>query len=916
MKIFFTRKGSPIIELDLDSSKEYVIGRSSEESDIRLYQRYISRKHAKLYYSDGKWWYQDLRVGNKSYHAEPIPLTSENRIVLEGKIDLVTDTYLSLHKTMSYDVVADEHGRHKYFRPRYVVPIFLFFVVIVGAVLGYLYYRQSEDTVDVNKLYNVVREKVVEFEEVRDLKIIEEIKKYANLTDSDFKAEVGFCSGFIVGKNIVLTASHCVLGPYLLDVRDDFVIKTYDKKIHRATKILGFNLDYDYLFLEVPGLEKYKPFDFETKYKIGEKAYTVGNVHGQGIAIREGITASKTQDEYDPSIERLRFSAGASPGNSGGPLVNAKGKVIGIVFARSNFSENYNIATEAKELKKGFSQFVQNRKEKQIDIDTKNFPQYYFMSFFNMFGFPFSYEWREYPEKLKDLTQIKFDITVPTDLQGIYSKIYQPFYKQLREKFKKVGQEIAAESKGKFLKETWESQVSSKIPLIIPFPVYDDIFVESVSEAYFVERDSSFYFPASSYSYEAFEQGLKDKKYYYRPEVLVAEIVKPEEEKNKEVLDEKSVASEEVKNSEVDEKKVDSDRKIAKPKKKDFFLYETKTYTDKKTLYPGEELYVQLDFAKGDTKDSSLPNKEERDDIILGEKGISVIDIKNNFLRPNSFTAFTLKELPESSVAEVRDLKERTWKVYTWKLFGQYVVDMFCLPLPQGFSCISSKNIERNQFFDRLRHVYVIDSVLSKVIFRPKFWNPEAIIEYKNKGYGENLEAFDDVLIEKKGEDFEVTLKSMGVKINFPKKDVPVMMRIIPALYDFGDSKKWIAVGITGYYSQAKDDNGFVAKFCGVDLQLDELPPYFYSTLYQKDMDDGQEDKALFEKIKFKANILNKDVTMAMFCQYLKEHEEGDKSSDAKFGFDEYIPHNFDFQLVGATPITVNSDQLPVNSDQ
>ena len=134
------------------------------------------------------------------------------------------------------------------------------------------------------------------------------------LKDEDFKQNVGFCSGFIVEKNVVLTASHCVLGPYGTDIRDDFTVKTHDQKVHRPSRILGFDLQRDYLFLEVPGLDTYGRLEFEPGYKIGEKVYTVGNVHGEGIAIREGIAASKTKDEIDPTIEFLRYSAAASPG--------------------------------------------------------------------------------------------------------------------------------------------------------------------------------------------------------------------------------------------------------------------------------------------------------------------------------------------------------------------------------------------------------------------------------------------------------------------------------------------------------------------------------------------------------------------------------------------------------------------------
>lgn len=79
------------------------------------------------------------------------------------------------------------------------------------------------------------------------------------------------------------------------------------------------------------------------KPAINETVFAVGNALGQGVVIRDGVYTSDTPEEQDGQWSWLRFSAAASPGNSGGPLVDQRGQVIGVVLRKSP-SENLNYA--------------------------------------------------------------------------------------------------------------------------------------------------------------------------------------------------------------------------------------------------------------------------------------------------------------------------------------------------------------------------------------------------------------------------------------------------------------------------------------------------------------------------------------------------------------------------------------------
>ena len=77
--------------------------------------------------------------------------------------------------------------------------------------------------------------------------------------------------------------------------------------------------------------------------KVGEQVFAVGNALGEGVVVRDGLLTSLTPEELDGRWKWIRFSAAASPGNSGGPLLDEQGRVIGVVLRKSP-NENLNYA--------------------------------------------------------------------------------------------------------------------------------------------------------------------------------------------------------------------------------------------------------------------------------------------------------------------------------------------------------------------------------------------------------------------------------------------------------------------------------------------------------------------------------------------------------------------------------------------
>jgi len=156
-------------------------------------------------------------------------------------------------------------------------------------------------------------------------------------------------TAFAIGPNRYVTAAHVIelglgsqFGPPALR---DSAGKVYD-----IDQVFKFSDHRDFVVFSL-----HEPLAGARFLAIGNKpalnttVYAVGNALGEGVIIRDGVYTSDTPEELDGKWQWLRFSAAASPGNSGGPLVDEHGKVVGVVLRKSP-AENLNTALPIAEL--------------------------------------------------------------------------------------------------------------------------------------------------------------------------------------------------------------------------------------------------------------------------------------------------------------------------------------------------------------------------------------------------------------------------------------------------------------------------------------------------------------------------------------------------------------------------------------
>lgn len=155
-------------------------------------------------------------------------------------------------------------------------------------------------------------------------------------------------TAFAIAPNQFATAAH-VLTLGLNSQMKGFSLRDKDGNVYPLDTILKYSSRRDFVVFTIKGQITRQFIPTNTHPRLNEKVYAVGNAYGQGVVIRDGLYTSDTPEERDGAWKWIRFSAAASPGNSGGPLLDRDGKLIGIVQRKSE-NENLNFALPIAEM--------------------------------------------------------------------------------------------------------------------------------------------------------------------------------------------------------------------------------------------------------------------------------------------------------------------------------------------------------------------------------------------------------------------------------------------------------------------------------------------------------------------------------------------------------------------------------------
>ncbi|MSR47046.1 MAG: trypsin-like serine protease [Planctomycetes bacterium] len=181
-------------------------------------------------------------------------------------------------------------------------------------------------------------------------------------------------SGFIISEDgYIVTNAHVVQGETEVTVTVyKKVGEQIEKKAYERVRIVAVNPQVDLALLKIDAeelgetkLTKVFLGDIDTVGQ-GQSVFAVGAPEGLERSVSEGIV-STTNRERD-GLVYIQTTAQVNPGNSGGPLFNKNGEVVGVVAWKLLFSEGLNFAIPINYVQ----HFLDNRDAFAFDRDNPN----------------------------------------------------------------------------------------------------------------------------------------------------------------------------------------------------------------------------------------------------------------------------------------------------------------------------------------------------------------------------------------------------------------------------------------------------------------------------------------------------------------------------------------------------------------
>ena len=216
-----------------------------------------------------------------------------------------------------------------------------------------------------NKFTNLVEAR----DELKFESVIERTKKSVvllsmnpNVDPETEPKKSGLCSGVVVDDiGHVLTNFHCVY-------KSNYIRLYYydeDDWQNYEVNVIGLDPLADLALLKVLGKEEPIPhLEFAEdagKIKSGTDVFALGHPMGMAWTVTKGIISSTERYSRHPFIKAIQTDAAINKGNSGGPLLNMKGEIVGInalIVSKNQQNAGVGLAIRGDIVKKSFDSML------------------------------------------------------------------------------------------------------------------------------------------------------------------------------------------------------------------------------------------------------------------------------------------------------------------------------------------------------------------------------------------------------------------------------------------------------------------------------------------------------------------------------------------------------------------------------
>ena len=159
------------------------------------------------------------------------------------------------------------------------------------------------------------------------------------------RTDISQGTGFIINQEgYVITNYHVIQDAQAATIR------TSDNDDH-TVNFVGYNSNFDIALLKISGTYDELKLGNSNNVQVGERVIAIGNPLGLEFSVTQGIVSGVHRGGPNGLEAYIQTDAALNPGNSGGPLINQRGEVIGINNFKIGSAEGLGFALESNFIK-------------------------------------------------------------------------------------------------------------------------------------------------------------------------------------------------------------------------------------------------------------------------------------------------------------------------------------------------------------------------------------------------------------------------------------------------------------------------------------------------------------------------------------------------------------------------------------
>lgn len=164
---------------------------------------------------------------------------------------------------------------------------------------------------------------------------------------NDAGRESGIATGFFVTEDGILITNY-----HVIENARYIRIKTQDGSVYDVTSVLGYDKAKDIAILLTDATDTAFALTAAGDVRVGDSVYVLGSTLGLTGTFTNGMVSAvdRVLDEKHNGVGYLQITAPIAKGNSGGPVLNDAGNVVGIASMSEDSAQNLNFAIPIEEI--------------------------------------------------------------------------------------------------------------------------------------------------------------------------------------------------------------------------------------------------------------------------------------------------------------------------------------------------------------------------------------------------------------------------------------------------------------------------------------------------------------------------------------------------------------------------------------